>query len=648
MSGRKRSNVWTYYRESEEDRSKVKCTICDKMISRGGSGRKGSSSALSNHLKLKHAMEYTNLERAVCRVSSNTPDDEAMQQEPVAAQDVQPSTSGTQPSNSKTFTTTQSTLEDSFISKWKIDDPRSVPITKSIAEMIAVDNQPISVVEDKGFNRLMQLVKPKYQMPSRKHVGETVIPQLYEQLKKTIQDELSKTNTVSVTSDMWTNLNNLFSFLSFTIHWLDDEFTLQHRVLQMKSFSGQHNADNIRTQFVEIADVWQIMSKIHIILTDSGSNMVKAVRDSPFNGQKCFLHILQRVILEALQVQQEVDEAIAQGRKIVSHFNHSTQAQEKFSKIQEELNLPKHKLVQDVITRWNSKYYMCARLEEQKRAISLYISDNSGSINIQNLSEREWMLLQHCLVLLQPFEEITKKVSSTYSCISEVIPHTKILQKFLIKEEVQRTCSYVDSLRMALKEGLERRVGQFEDEKNYTIATLLDPRYKMNFFTPEKVPWVRRQFLAEYVRRSADMDSTSNSENESEPPAPLPYSGLQSQEGTHKALWTCYEELASAKQPEIEEPKSPIAIELDRYIADSLLSRDMCPYKWWSKNKFRFPLMSNMAKIFLSAPGSSVYSERLFSEAGNVYEQKRNKLLPNKAEHLVFLHHNLPLVNFKY
>lgn len=270
------------------------------------------------------------------------------------------------------------------------------------------------------------------------------------------------------------------------------------------------------------------------------------------------------------------------------------------SLIIDEINLP-HKLVQDVITRWcnYSKYYMCARLEEQNRAISLYISDNSGSINnVQNLSEREWMILQHCLVLLQLFEEITKKVSSTYSCISEVIPHTKILQKFLIKEEVQRTCSYVDSLRMALKEGLERRVGQFEDEKNYTIARLLDPRYEMNFFTPEKVPWVRRQFLAEYVRRSADMDSTSNSENESEPPAPLPYSGLQSQEGTHKALWTCYEELASAKQPDIEEPKSPIAIELDRYIADSLLSRDMCPYKWWSKYKFRFPLMSNMAEIF--------------------------------------------------
>jgi len=41
------------------------------------------------------------------------------------------------------------------------------------------------------------------------------------------------------------------------------------------------------------------------------------------------------------------------------------------------------------------------------------------------------------------------------------------------------------------------------------------------------------------------------------------------------------------------------------------------------------------------APPSPVYSERLFSEAGNLYEQKRNRLLPKAGEKLLFLHHNL-------
>nr|CAH7731401.1 unnamed protein product [Callosobruchus chinensis]CAH7759600.1 unnamed protein product [Callosobruchus chinensis] len=36
------------------------------------------------------------------------------------------------------------------------------------------------------------------------------------------------------------------------------------------------------------------------------------------------------------------------------------------------------------------------------------------------------------------------------------------------------------------------------------------------------------------------------------------------------------------------------------------------------------------------------------SEAGLVYENKRNRLLPKNAENLVFIHHNLPLVNYDY
>ena len=47
------------------------------------------------------------------------------------------------------------------------------------------------------------------------------------------------------------------------------------------------------------------------------------------------------------------------------------------------------------------------------------------------------------------------------------------------------------------------------------------------------------------------------------------------------------------------------------------------------------------ARRYLSAPPSSGYSERLFLEAGNLYEQKRNQLFPKTGEKLLFLHNNL-------
>lgn len=55
-----------------------------------------------------------------------------------------------------------------------------------------------------------------------------------------------------------------------------------------------------------------------------------------------------------------------------------------------------------------------------------------------------------------------------------------------------------------------------------------------------------------------------------------------------------------------------------------------------------------LVKVYLSSPCSSVHSERLCSEAGLVYEAKRNRSLPENVEKLVYIHHNLPLINYEY
>ena len=61
--------------------------------------------------------------------------------------------------------------------------------------------------------------------------------------------------------------------------------------------------------------------------------------------------------------------------------------------------------------------------------------------------------------------------------------------------------------------------------------------------------------------------------------------------------------------------------------------------EWWNLNRAKYPYLESFARKGLSAPPSSVYSERLFS--GNLYENKPNRLLPNTGEKLLLLHHNL-------
>jgi len=171
--------------------------------------------------------------------------------------------------------------------------------------------------------------------------------------------------------------------LSFTRHWISPEFILEHGVLAMKPFAGSHTGTNIAKELNNIAERWNIpQSKIHLLVHNSGANMIKDVRDAEYDSGKCFIHSLQRAIEESLKSQTEIPQMVAAARRIITHFNHSGIAQQQLKSIRQELNLPNHQLVQNVSTRWNSTYYLMERLLEQKRAVSLYITEHESLNNL--------------------------------------------------------------------------------------------------------------------------------------------------------------------------------------------------------------------------------------------------------------------------
>ncbi len=52
-----------------------------------------------------------------------------------------------------------------------------------------------------------------------------------------------------------------------------------------------------------------------------------------------------------------------------------------------------------------------------------------------------------------------------------------------------------------------------------------------------------------------------------------------------------------------------------------------------------------LAQSYLSIPATSVPAERVFSTAGNVITKKRNRLSPDTAEMIIFLHENKELLS---
>jgi len=50
-------------------------------------------------------------------------------------------------------------------------------------EMICVDLQPLSIVENIGFRRLVNELQPRYKIPSRSQVTRNLLPQMFTSLK---------------------------------------------------------------------------------------------------------------------------------------------------------------------------------------------------------------------------------------------------------------------------------------------------------------------------------------------------------------------------------------------------------------------------------------------------------------------------------
>ena len=54
----------------------------------------------------------------------------------------------------------------------------------------------------------------------------------------------------------------------------------------------------------------------------------------------------------------------------MTYFKQSVKAKDKLQEIQKRMNTSERKLIQDVITRWNSSYFMFGRLLEEYQAVN--------------------------------------------------------------------------------------------------------------------------------------------------------------------------------------------------------------------------------------------------------------------------------------
>lgn len=647
MGPKKKSSVWQFFNKIDD--KKTKCKLCQKEIKSAG-----NTTNLIGHVRNVHKAAYLEIQPKQNTLNAEeisnplntkvTPndniDDGLLQSEPI------PSTSGSGNKRSceplpKTVNETidldleenvtplkrQKTIQAAFkdISSYSESGQKTRKLNNCLLFMICKDHQPFSIVENEGFRTLMKTVAPQYKLPSRTTLRRW-LDDKYEVISETIKKMLSSIEDITLTTDIWSDTLNMKSFLGITAHFGID-IELYSITLGVYELDERHTSDYLSEILLKVCQDWKIdQENVTAVVTDNAANIVKAI-ELAFGRRKhipCFAHTLN-LVAEGTMMCTEWRNIVSKVKTIVTWFKQSCVASDELRKATAAaMESPAGvKLIQSVDTRWNSTYYMLQRFLELRSVINDILFRHPRAPAM--LSASDISTVSSVIVVLRPLEAATKEISGDKYCTSsKIIPLVRCMLSKITSAVIEDPVAK-EVQKLAINE-INKRMGSIEHVSALAIASILDPRFKRIHFNDaiacsnavSKIKDIMKKNLQSNEEPESDSDKSDKNEEVF-------------------SLWTDHHKLVH-RNWKINKSEDVLSDELSVYLRSPVGRLNENPLEIWRDYKIQFPKLYKIAFKYLTIVGTSVPSERLFSQAGLVLTERRNRLKGKRLSKLLFLH----------
>ncbi|KAJ8562035.1 hypothetical protein ON010_g7641 [Phytophthora cinnamomi] len=185
-----------------------------------------------------------------------------------------------------------------------------------VAKWPAYHFRPMVIVEDEGFVDFVRIItedlgRMKVKVPKRTQLRHEIVVLAADFLRR-VQDDIRRCYLYfSITTDIWT-ARNTRSYISLTIHYIDEAFYLKNWTLEVQEIPGIHDGKAIAAAIAKMMEDWSL-SKVYCtrLLSDRGSNVVKAAE---LLELPCIAHTLHLINVKndgATILEHEEDEPVS-------------------------------------------------------------------------------------------------------------------------------------------------------------------------------------------------------------------------------------------------------------------------------------------------------------------------------------------------
>lgn len=528
---------------------------------------------------------------------------------------------------------------------------------RAVTKFVVKGLHPFATVESPWFREMMKALNPRYTPPCRTVLSNTLIPAWYEVEKENVITELANVSKVAITSDGWTSLAQ-DHYLTVTAHY-SSQGKLHQKVLRTKAVYQAQTGETVAVEIGEVLEEFGIAHKVVVMTVDNASNMEVAARKLDILKLGCFAHTLNLAVQKVYSI-ATVTRWAAKLRVVIVWMKRSTMAKTVLKEKQHLLKLPQHTMVLDVKTRWNSLFLMVERFLEQYPALQAAALDP----RLRKPMERDKLdrITNEDFTRAEEFIKVMKVLYTSTLCVSseksptcgQILPIlNKLKDHFTVQEG---DSSFVSGIKQKVWTDLSGRYQEYKIQEFLEEVTAMDPRFKAksdrdstwdrlqeaaiaaNATEAEEVPLPDLKEDSDTTQAEHDDDGTVISEEEEENPL-VAVTPLQPK--------TTLEELFAKEEQELRTIQLNNLTSIQRVHQEIQLYRSLPPIPmaedpvlWWWAKRDTLPLLAELSHSYLCVQASSTPSERVFSTAGDTISQERSRIMPDKADMLIFLQKN--------
>ncbi len=570
---------------------------------------------------------------------------------------------------------------------------------RDLALMICRDLQPFGIVERKGFSDFCTK-NFAFELPSSDTLASTALMDVYCVLKRTVLDMLKECTAGTLMMDGWTDKYRGRPYFAIRVSVVH-EWRFKVITLAIKPVEAHTSANLCRFVKEVIAEFLPVNRKFLLFnTTDGAANMVSLSRMLGHERITCFAHSIHLLVTtDSISKEEELDSLLARCKQIVStlHFKgHMIEASVEnaanavlFRKVEhlqeiiladddnpicdsDELDsnnldithqsqnneqiphphpLPEQhsesrkrehaSLKNSVPTRWNSVLTMVESLLDLREAVTEVLK-KLGKAEMC-LDEEDYDILEQVRKFLNPFNDLTL-------LISEACPNLSVVP--LMRTKILKVCTIMPSDAPVLVKVKKRIVANIDKRIPLSnlvrISAALDPAVRDIILQKDECSQVladtydnlEKSRYAEYIFPSM-VSSAGTSVTD------LGLATCKAKEEIESEHFVCTAKrmrlalIQETSRLNSAESESRVQAEIRKYMG---ILDDSTALEFWNKNESAFPLLSSMARVYLSISSGSVPVECLFSTVGLILNGKRSSLMPHRTNMISFIHDNYYLL----